>query len=176
MITDENSRKEYAAKLDERTEDLETWTEINEAVQKTAEEVLGYEEKVKAGEVKDEKITKMSAKQKNIRMKLMNERDVEEVKHLREERKKIQKAITREVKFIREKEIDEIVNEIESTKDDARMFKATKKIERKPFENPVVHDKEGKNVTEPQQMHDIVKEHQAVQNLISKVGIITLGM
>ena len=54
LITDENSRKEYAAKLDERTEDLETWTEINEAVQKTAEEVLGYEEKDKAGEVKDE--------------------------------------------------------------------------------------------------------------------------
>ena len=38
------------------------------------------------------------------------------------------------------------------------MFKAAKRIERKPFENPVVHDKEGKKFTEPQQIHSIVKD------------------
>ena len=67
--------------------------------------------------------------------------------------------MTKEVKLIREKEIDEIANDIENARDDARMFKAAKRIERKPFENPVVHDKEGKNVTEPQQIYSIVKDH-----------------
>ena len=58
--------------------------------------------------------------------------------------------MTKEIKQIKEREINEIVEEIEKTKDDAKMFKATKKLERKPFENPIVHDKEGKNVTKPQ--------------------------
>ena len=59
---------------------------------------------------------------------------------MREERKAIQKRISKEIKRIRENEIDEIVDEIETTKDDAGMFKAAKKIERKPYENPIVHD------------------------------------
>ena len=83
----------------------------------------------------------------------------EKVQELRAERKSILKSMTKEIKQIKEREIDEIVEEIEKTKDDAKMFKATKKLERKPFENPIVHDKEGKNVTEPQQIYEIVKEH-----------------
>ena len=39
------------------------------------------------------------------------------------------------------------------------MFKAVKKIERKGYENPIVHDKENKNVSDPQQMYEIVTDH-----------------
>ena len=159
LITEEDTRKKYSTALDERIEYLDTWEELSEACQKTAEEVLGFVEKEKPREVKDEKISKMSSEQRDIKMKMMKEKDPETLQQLKEGRKKIQKAIKKEIKLIREKEIDTIVSEIESTKDDARMFKATKKLERKPFENPVVHDKEGKNVTEPQQMYSIVKDH-----------------
>ena len=101
----------------------------------------------------------MSEKQKDLRLRMMNEENAEKVQQLRAERKSILKSMTKEIKQIKEREIDEIVEEIEKTKDDAKMFKATKKLERKPFENPIVHDKEGKNVTEPQQIYEIVKEH-----------------
>ena len=39
------------------------------------------------------------------------------------------------------------------------MFKAMRKIERKPYENPIVHDKEGKCVTQPQELYKIVQDH-----------------
>jgi replication fork clamp-binding protein CrfC len=74
-------------------------------------------EKEKAGEVKDENIARMSAEQKNIRMKMMVEKYADAVQCLREERKKILKNITKEVKKIRETEIDEIAAEIEATKE-----------------------------------------------------------
>ena len=46
----------------------------------------------------------------------------------------------------REREIDEAVREINNLQDEAKMFKAVKALNRKRFENPFVHDKEGKHV------------------------------
>ena len=34
-----------------------------------------------------------------------------------------------------------------------------KKVERKPFENPMVHDKDNKCITDPQQLYDIITEY-----------------
>ena len=83
----------------------------------------------------------------------------------------------RKLKDLREAEIDQIAEEIEQTKDDARMFKAMKKVDRKPFENPVVHDSENKNVTNPQQIYEIIREHfkgqfykGEVENIVRFVG------
>ena len=57
------------------------------------------------------------------------------------------------------------------------MFKAMKKVDRKPFENPVVHDSENKNVTNPQQIYEIIREHfkgqfykGEVENIVRFVG------
>ena len=159
LINDEETRKEFGVKLDERIEKLEKWEEISEACLITAEEVLGFEEKGDEGKVKDEKITELSRKQKELRLKMMNEKGPDKLEKMRKERKGTLKETVRRVKEIREKEIDEICEEIDKTKDDARMFKAAKKIQRKPFENPIVHDKEGKCVTQPQQLYQVIKEH-----------------
>ena len=160
LVTDEDARKEYAAKISEQINILESWEEINEVCDNTAAETLGYVEKEgKKGEIYNEEIKIMSQQQKDIRLRMSSEKDTKQLQQLREERSKIQRTMTKEIKLIREKEVDEIVEEIEKTKDDARMFKAVKKIDRKSFENPVVHDKDGKNVVEPQQMYGIVREH-----------------
>ena len=34
-----------------------------------------------------------------------------------------------------------------------------KSVDRKPFENPIVHDSEKKNVTNPQQIYEIIREY-----------------
>ena len=109
--------------------------------------------------VDDEEIKELSNKQKEIRIEMMNEKRVDKVRALRVRRKEIQKVIEKRLKTIREAEIDEIAEEIESTKDDARMFKAMKKVERKPFENPMVHDKDNKCITEPQQLYETITEY-----------------
>ena len=74
LIDDEDTQNEFAAKLDERIEDLEKWEEISEACQKTAEEVLGFEEKEDQGKVENELITALSEKQKQLRMKMITEK------------------------------------------------------------------------------------------------------
>lgn len=78
---------------------------------------------------------------------------------MRTERREKQRNIKQKLKEIREEEIDAIAEEIENVKDDARMFKELKKVDRKAFENPIVHDQENKNVTDPQQIYEIVTEH-----------------
>ena len=93
LITEEETRKEYAAKLDERIEGSESWEEVSEACQKTAEEVLGLMKEENPRHVKDQNISKMSTDQKDIRMKMMKEKDQGKLQVLREKRKKILKTI-----------------------------------------------------------------------------------
>lgn len=66
-------------------------------------------------------------------MKMMKEKDPSALQVLRVTRKKILKTMRKELKLIREKEIDEIANAIENAKDDARMFKAAKMSTNKHF-------------------------------------------
>ena len=39
------------------------------------------------------------------------------------------------------------------------MFKAAKILNRKQFENPIVHDKKGKSITNKQEVHNVIKVH-----------------
>ena len=49
--------------------------------------------------------------------------------------------------------IDNLEDEIEHTKDDSKMFKAVKNLKRKRYENPFIHDPEGKRVTNTNVLH-----------------------
>ena len=44
----------------------------------------------------------------------------------------------------KEKLLDEKVREIDQVKDSAKMFRAFRELSRKKFENPFVHDENGK--------------------------------
>ena len=159
LITEPETRAEYQQKLEKEAATVDTWEELGEMCKKTAEEVLGFAEKEGKGETEDTEIKQLSLQQKEIRTKMMNEKKAEKVEELRKERREKQRMIKQKLKEIREAEVDAIAEEIEQTKDDARMFKAMKKVDRKGFENPVVHDKENKNVTDPEQMYEIINEH-----------------
>jgi hypothetical protein len=39
------------------------------------------------------------------------------------------------------------------------MFAAVRALNRKPFQNPTVHDPDGKRVTKPQELHNLLKDH-----------------
>ena len=62
---------------------------------------------------------------------MINTTDTEKLRSLRESRKKILKNMKMKLKTVREKEVDDLVNEVEKSKDDARMFRAVKNIKRK---------------------------------------------
>ena len=59
----------------------------------------------------------------------------------------------------KEKELDEKMADIDQMKDSAKMFRVVRELNRKQYENPFIHDKTGKHVTQPAEIHKIVKKH-----------------
>ena len=161
LTNDTDMRKTYEETLKTRIdeEEVSTWDKLCTTVKEVAEEVIGYVKPLKNREEDDNNVRELSIKQKDVRMSMMNEENPAIVTNLRKERKRIQCEIQKILKHKREKEIDNIVQDIENAKDDVKMFKAANNIKRKKFENPTVHDKEGKNVTTPNEVYKIVAEH-----------------
>ena len=48
---------------------------------------------------------------------------------------------------------------MEKAKDATKMFKAVRELSRKKFENPFVHDEEGKKITNLQEIYTIIHTH-----------------
>ena len=57
------------------------------------------------------------------------------------------------------KEIDEAVKGMERLQEESRMFKTAKKLNRKRFENPFVHDENEKHLSNPEEYCKIIKDH-----------------
>ena len=60
---------------------------------------------------------------------------------------------------MKEISLDERVKEIDEIKDSAKMFKAVNMLSRKKFENPYIHDENGRNVVNPEQIYKILNSH-----------------
>ena len=54
---------------------------------------------------------------------------------------------------------EEAVKGMERIQEESRMFKAAKMLNRKRFENPYVHDKNGKHVSNSEEVYKIMKDH-----------------
>ena len=52
-----------------------------------------------------------------------------------------------------------MADNIEEFKDNIKMFKALKQMNRKPYETPMVHDANGKMISNPQDVYDAIKTH-----------------
>ena len=70
--------------------------------------------------------------------------------------------IRRKNRETKEKHLDHlilIIQEIDNSKRDGGMFKAIKVLNRKQFTNPQVNDKDGKKVTSPMEIQNIITKH-----------------
>ena len=60
---------------------------------------------------------------------------------------------------VRRKYSEEAVKGMERLQEEFRMFKAAKMLNPKRFENPFVHNKNGEHVSNPEEVHKIIKDH-----------------
>ena len=67
------------------------------------------------------------------------------------------KEIRKTVDVGREKEIDDLVKGMKMLQEESRMLKAAKMLNRKRFENPFVHNKDGKYISNPEEVYKIKK-------------------
>ena len=168
LIEDVETRKNYQVQLDreiqkmrreETVETGETWNKLQTVIKQVAENVVGYKEKSKHNKFQDDELEIMSKQQKDLRLVIENTDDVQKVDEMKKKRKSILIKMKEKVKKLEEDVINRIIDEVESARDDAKMFKATKWLNKQKIENPFVHDVEGRNVTNKQAMYNIINKH-----------------
>ena len=95
----------------------------------------------------------MSKQQEQLRLQLSNCKHVKTVRQLKTQCNKIFHQIKKNV----ERELDKKLHEINTIKNDARMFKEVNSLKRKTFENPYIHDTKGKNLTNPTDVYNTIR-------------------
>ena len=91
-----------------------------------------------------------------------------------QQRKEILKNMKKRKKQLREEEIDRILADVDSTKDDSKMFRATKSLHTKRKQIQFVHDEKGKSVSNPQEIYETISKYfknqfnKPNQNIVNK--------
>lgn len=138
-------REDLSSKLRAMNDDCE-WNEIVCALRESANKTLddGY---TKVSKSDDSEIRQLSVKQKELRLKIENTRDVAIRREKKHERNLVLKEIRVKQKQKQESEIDRIAEEINNASHSQKMYKAVKYL-RKGKRTPIsVIDEEGKRIT-----------------------------
>ena len=105
----------------------------------------------------------MSKEQKDIGIQIENCKDPEKKKQLRKSRKKILKEMNQKVRGAREKRAEDLLGELENSKDDIRMFKSAKALHMKHQQIQFVHDNQERCVITTRGPKDHITEfHEAL--------------
>ena len=165
LTHDNNKREEYKRIIEEKLKKDDTqnsWSDIKDIIKSTAKEVVGIcKPGFKNHEEYSDKVEQLSKEQKKIRIDISNTKDAEKILDLRKERNRIMKEIKNEIQRIRERNIEEIVKEIDAAPNHMKMYKSIKRL-RKPkgkSKNIVIHDNEGKIIINEKEKYQAVKAH-----------------
>ena len=169
-LQESEAREHYEQVVKEKFDNLQNvqhtntqqrWDEAVSTIIETAEEVLGLKTTVNNNnnKIDDEEIAKMSQEQKKLRLLISSCHDTEKIQKMRNEGNRLLKKIRKKTTMNRGREIDEKIKEIDELHDESKMFRAVKALNRKKFENPFVHNKDGKNITNPNEIYRTVRNH-----------------
>ena len=132
---------------------------MKEVIKESAKDCIGYKQKQRREQLADKELLRMSTEQKEMRLKIEICTDEKKMRSMRKERNRILKNMTKRMKQVKEEQISQIVKEIESSKDNTRMFKAVKHLKKKEPSIQFVHNDKGECVHNPQAVHDEIMKH-----------------
>ena len=156
---DADIRNQYKNKLKTKIEQQTEWNDIQNSITSTAKNTIGYFSKVpNSNNIYSDEIAILSHQQKHLRQKISNCKNVEKT-NMKTERNKLLHQIQDKVKKHKEQLLKNKLSDINEAKGNAQMFNTVKILNRKQFENPIVHDKKGKSITNKQEVHNVIKEH-----------------
>ena len=160
LTVNENIRNQYKTELQSRTEQQTEWNDIQTSITSAAKVTIGYLNRVhNSNNIYCDEIAILSQQQKHLRQKISNCKEVEKINNMKTERNKILHQIRDKVKKHKEQLLVNKLSDINHAKGNAQMFKAVKMLNRKQCENPSIHDKKGKSITNKQEIHNVIKEH-----------------
>ena len=85
--------------------------------------------------------------------------EIEELSNRQKQIRLILHQIENRLNELKSAELDRMADNIEEFKDNIKMFKALKQMNRKRYETPTVHDANGKMISNPQDVYDAIKTH-----------------
>ena len=156
LISDNDARSAYAStvrkKLSGDTDENQMSTRdllnhIGECVQSAGEEVVGFQATNRKVRSCLPVVIKLSAEQKSLRMQIRDTKEVQNVPVLKKRRNEILQELSKTIERAENDRLDGIASEVESARDGAGMFAATKRLMRKDPCDPVFHDSDGHTVT-----------------------------
>ena len=163
LVNDKKKLEEYKRSVDEKLRnhrEQKTWKVIVNTVKSAAKEVVGEQNPKVNKDEYSEKIEELSNEQKKIRIEISNTQNTEKIVELRKKRNKVIKEIKKELKSIRESNIDEIIKEIDDAPHDMKMYKSIKRLKAPTKKNNIiVHDDDGKRIINEKEKYQAIKEH-----------------
>ena len=151
--------KHISNKINTASQDKHRWDQIKEIIQESAETWIGFQTNERYATIKDYQVEEMSKMQKDIRLKIERSKDVHNIIEMKTERNQILREMRKRMKAVKETQIEETIKEIETVKDNARMFKAVKNLRKDQQGIKFVHDKDGKNINQPQEIYKEIEAH-----------------
>ena len=119
----------------------------------------GLEKRTSKNKIFDPEINELSIQKKQLRLRYENETNYVQVRVLKAQFNQLSHQIRDKIKAKNEKRLNSILDEIKQAQNSCKMFKAVKLLNRKPLQNSFIYDKDKKKVTDPNEIHNIVKEH-----------------
>ena len=132
-----------------------TWTNIRSAIKNSAKASVSIVRN-KQKRTPNETISELSKRQKDIRLQIQNTDNRQRKKELKKERNRVLHIIRKTELEERNKELEAKVENISNANSDHTMFNAVKLLNQRQYENPLVEDKTGKLVTNPDQTLEII--------------------
>ncbi|KAK3795533.1 hypothetical protein RRG08_036860 [Elysia crispata] len=132
---------------------------VQTIIKQSIEESVGCVATARQNKHNDEELSQLSKRQKDIRVKIQNTKDNNKRDRLKIERNRILHTIRKRQIKLKNEEIEKKIEDINSAKCDHAIFKATRLLYQKQFENPKVEDQEGKLASNPNDILDIVSSH-----------------
>ena len=130
LVQNEDAQNGYKAHVTHAMQSIEQsrqeptmthkWEKLKTIIKSAAESHIGYQKKESKQHIPDPQLERMSKEQKDLPLELESSNTPE--------RKRILKEMSQRVKEAKEKRAEELVGEIETAKDDTRMFKAAKAL------------------------------------------------
>ena len=123
-----------------------------------------------------DELDELSNKQKELRFIIWSSNCEYQIQALKHQRNVLLKEIWKRVSVSREKEIEEAVKSMERLQEIQKVH-SCKEAEHERFENPFVHDRNGKHASNPGEGYKIIKDHfkphfyeQSIESLHSLLG------
>ena len=164
LLADPATQTAYRLSLQNALDNLQPeeriWDIVKVKMKDSAEATIGYKPPSAAGRTRDDpEILQWSQQSRDLRVRISNTANPATVMRLKLERNQISHLIRRKCMENYQQKVSAIVNSIENAESARKMFQAVKVLKRKALENQFVFNDQGQRVTQPQEVHDIIKNH-----------------